>query len=76
MGEDCDPFWVALRSLTSHDCSQLIECFKRPGINVESCDPDGNTLLHYATVLGRKDMMRLLYRRLQHNYTVCIVRSL
>ena len=66
MGENCDPFWVALRSLTSHDCSQLIECFKRPGVNVESCDPDGNTLLHYATVLGRKDMIHLLYRRLQH----------
>lgn len=30
---------------------------------MESCDPDGNTLLHYATVLGRKDMMRLLYQR-------------
>lgn len=64
VGAHCDPFWAALRSLTSHDCNQLMDCLRRPGINVESCDPDGNTLLHYATVLGRKDMVHLLYQRL------------
>ena len=68
MGKHCDPFWVALRSLTDRDCGQLAECLRRSDINVESCDPDGNTLLHYATVLGRKDMMRLLYK----GYFVCV----
>ena len=54
---------MAVRSLSSHDSSQLVECLKRPGLNIESCDPEGNTLLHYATALGRTDMIRTLFKR-------------
>ncbi|XP_065910773.1 uncharacterized protein [Dysidea avara] len=61
--QQTEPFWMAVRSLSSHDSSQLVECLKRPGLNIESCDPEGNTLLHYATALGRTDMIRTLFKR-------------
>ena len=67
-----EPFWTAVSSLISHDSAQLVECLKRPGLNIESCDPEGNTLLHYATALGRVDMIHTLFRRLVCHVWCCL----